>query len=195
MRNDIAVVILAGGEGSRLGGAKPLRPFAGERLIDRALQPAAGWSDLVAVAVRDPAQVEPVDVPMIADVPDIEGPLGGLAAALHFGANGGREFVLTIPTDMPFLPNDLLDRLDLAISDLGCVLASSGGHVHPVCGLWRTSALDRLDEYLANGRRSLKGFAQMIGCGEVEWSIDPLDPFFNINTADELTRAERHSGG
>src|SRR5207248_3018680 len=89
MRSDIAVVILAGGEGSRIGGAKPLRPFAGERLIDRALGQAARWSDLVAIAVRDPAQAEPVEVPMIADAPEIEGPLGGLAAALHFGADSG----------------------------------------------------------------------------------------------------------
>ena len=194
MRPNVAVVILAGGEGSRIGGAKPLQLLAGERLIDRALRQAAGWSNLVAIAVRDPAQVEPVHVPMIPDVPEIAGPLGGLAAALRFVGGGGAEFVLTIPTDMPFLPGDLLGRLFAAIGEHACALASSGGHVHPVCGLWRTSAVDRVDEYLAGGRRSLKGFAQMIGCRKVAWPVEPLDPFFNVNTAEELAHAERHAG-
>ena len=195
MRSDIAVVILAGGEGSRIGGHKPLRQLAGQRLIDHALQQAAAWSDLVAVAVRDPQQVGPITVPVIIDDPDVAGPLAGLISALRFATETGRAFVLMIAADMPFLPNDLLDRLALAIGKCACALASSGGHVHPVCGLWRTSALDRLDEYLASGRRSLKGFAQTIGCREAEWSVGPLDPFFNVNTADELARAERHAGG
>src|SRR4051794_40722500 len=106
MRSDVAVVILAGGEGSRIGGAKPLRQFAGERLIDHALRYAQQWSDTVAVAVRDPAQVAPLDAPIITDEPNVPGPLAGLISALRFGARASRQFVLTIPADMPFLPAD-----------------------------------------------------------------------------------------
>ena len=58
MSEDVAVVILAGGEGTRIGGGKPLRRLAGERLIDHALRTAHGWSNMVAVAVRDPGQME-----------------------------------------------------------------------------------------------------------------------------------------
>jgi molybdopterin-guanine dinucleotide biosynthesis protein A len=92
---------------------------------------------------------------------------------------------------MPFLPADLFDKLREAIGDAASALASSGGHVHPVCGLWRTSSLDCIGAYVASGRRSLKGFAETIGRAEVEWPAALNDPFFNINSADDLAEAER----
>lgn len=190
MSADLAVVILAGGEGSRIGGGKPLKRLAGERLIDRALRIAGRWSDLIAIAVREPAQVRPVNATLIADEPHVGGPLAGLAAALRFGAESDRAFVLTIPADTPFLPKDLADRLRSAIGEGECALACSGGQIHPACGLWRASALNLLATYLAGERRSLKGFAALVGFREVEWKSDPLDPFFNINTPDDLAEAE-----
>jgi molybdenum cofactor guanylyltransferase len=195
MRSDVAVAILAGGEGTRIGGRKPLLRLSGERLIDHALRQAARWSDAVAVAVRDPAQVAPVDVPIIIDEPDIPGPLAGLVSALRFGADTGRELLLTIPADMPFLPGNLLDRLIAEIGDTAASLASSGGHLHPVCGLWRTSALDQLGRYLGGERRSLKGFAALVGSHTVDWAATLFDPFLNINTADDLAQAERRAAG
>jgi molybdopterin-guanine dinucleotide biosynthesis protein A len=190
MRRDVAVVILAGGEGARIGGGKPLRRLRGERLIDCALRQAAGWSDAIAVAVRNPVQIGTVGAPIILDEPDIAGPLGGVVAALRFAKDAGRVFVLTIPADMPFLPEDLLDRLLIVIGNSGCALASSGGHVHPVCGLWQTSALDEVGRYLVGERRSLRGFAELIGHVSADWPVEPVDPFLNVNTAEDLARAE-----
>jgi molybdopterin-guanine dinucleotide biosynthesis protein A len=190
MIGDVAVVILAGGAGSRIGGGKPLRRLAGQRLIDRALRTARAWSDLIAVAVRDPAQVERVNAPVITDEPGIGGPLAGLVASLRFAERSERQFLLTIPADSPFLPSDLLDRLRSEIGDRSCALASSGGQIHPVCALWRTNALHRVPTYVAGGRRSLKGFAALVGVREVAWPNEPFDPFFNINSTDELAQAE-----
>lgn len=186
-----AVVILAGGEGRRIGGGKPAKVVAGQRLIDRALGSAREWSSRVAVAVRDAAQVEPVDVPIVADAPNLAGPLAGLLSAFRFGASAGCEFVITIPADMPFLPADLPERLRSAIGNRQCALASSGGHLHPVCGLWRTAALDEMDGYLKSGKRSVKGFAALLGFTAVEWAIGEIDPFLNINTPADLSRAEQ----
>jgi molybdopterin-guanine dinucleotide biosynthesis protein A len=191
MSADVAVVILAGGEGSRIGGGKPQRSLGGRRLIDRALEQAKRWSGTVVIAVREESQVEPVDAVLISDDMDVGGPLGGLIAGLRFARDAGCEFLLTIPADMPFLPADLLERLDQEIGDGGSALASSGGHMHPVCGLWRSSSLDRIPDYVASGQRSLKGFAETIGCVEIEWPAVPHDPFFNINSADDLAEAER----
>jgi molybdopterin-guanine dinucleotide biosynthesis protein A len=193
MSSDVAVVILAGGDSRRIGGGKPLRQMAGERLIDRALRSAQSWSTMTAISVRDRAQVGPVDAMIITDEPNIAGPLGGLISALRFGSESGCDFVLTIPADMPFLPPDLLQRLVSKIGDCGCALASSGGHLHPVCGLWRTCALDHVGTYLSGEKRSLRGFASLIGRREVEWSTAPFDPFFNINTPDDLAEAERRA--
>lgn len=187
---EVAVVILAGGEGRRIGGEKPLRLLGERRLIDWALDLSCGWSNSVAVAVRDPSQTPSLEVEIVED-DAIEGPLGGLAAALKSARSKGLAFLLTIPADMPFLPSDLLDRLAAAIDQSGCAIASSGGHAYPVCGLWRVSTLALLDDYVPSGRRSLKGFAALVGAVEVEWPAGPDDPFFNINTAGDLAEAEK----
>lgn len=191
MIGNVALVILAGGEGRRIGGAKPQRRLAGERLIDRAVLQARQWSDLVAIAVRDPCQVQPVEVELLADDPLIEGPLSGLVSALRFATMKGRALLLAIPSDMPILPTDLLERLSAGIGSAKCALASSGGHLHPVCSLWRTSALSDVESYLETGRRSLRGFASFVGVKIVEWPSKSPDPFFNVNTRDDLSRAER----
>lgn len=184
----ITIVILAGGEGSRMGGGKPLRRFAGETLIERALRTAAGWSDDVRVAVRDPVQVGSLHVPLLLDDPELWGPLAGLASALAAAREAGRSHVLTIPCDMPLVPADLLERFVGAIGGREAALAASGGQLHPVCGLWSVRVLERLPAYRAAGRRSLKGLAETVGAAVVEW---PDEAFANVNTPEELAEAER----
>lgn len=168
------IIILAGGEGRRIGGGKPLRMLGGRSLIDRALERARCWSDAVLVVAREGGDLR--------DDPAVEGPLGGVAAALALGGD-----VLTIPCDMPFLPDDLPTRLTSAKA---ATLATSGGHPHPVCALWKAEAAAGLPAYLATGRRSLKGFAEAVGYEAVEWPVEPFDPFFNINEEADLVRAE-----
>ena len=187
----IAAVILAGGEGRRIGGGKPLRMLGGMTLLERALRQARQWSDAVAIAVRDEGQVGRTDLPTVLDEPGIEGPLGGLAAGLRFAQETRRDALLSLPADMPFLPEDLSPRLEQAIGGRLAALASSGGHLHPVCGLWRTGAFDRLPAYLGSGKRSLKGFAETIGFAAVDWPAGPSDPFLNINSAEDLAWAEQ----
>ncbi len=192
--DDLAVVVLAGGEGRRIGGGKPLRLLAGETLLARALAQAAVLSDRVALAVRDPGQVgAPEGVAVISDMP-IEGPLGGLAAALAYGREQGRAAVLTLPCDMPFAPLDLAVRLGAALDGHAAAIAASGAQLHPVCGLWRVTALKQLPAYAASGQRSLRGFAQAVGFTAVDWPIGPVDPFFNVNTAADLAEAEARLG-
>lgn len=195
MTNEVATVILAGGEGRRIGGGKPLRRLGGERLIDRALRQARGWSDVVAIAVRDASQVQPMEAELVSDEPGVGGPLAGLIAGLRFAHAAGRPLLLTIPADTPFLPADLLDRLLEMVGRHRCALAGSGGQLHPVCGLWRVSALDQVPNYVSSGRRSLKGFAEMVDYVAVEWPADPVDPFANVNTPQDLLQAERRSAG
>jgi molybdenum cofactor guanylyltransferase len=187
----IAAVLLAGGEGRRIGGAKPLRMFGDRRLIDHALDHARRWGDIVAVAVRGADQLEGIDVPLLVDDPALQGPLAGLVSALNFARVERCQAVLTLPCDMPFLPADL--RARLATAGAPAAIAASGGRCHPVCGLWRVTTLADLPMYAASGRRSLRGFAETTGFVAVEWSGP--DPFFNINTSDDLQAAEARLGG
>lgn len=188
---NFAVVILAGGEGRRLGGGKPLRMLGGKTLLDRAICRASTWSDHLAVAVRDPGQLRGCEVVMIEDSVDIEGPMGGLCAALRFARGKRLDAVLTIACDMPFLPADLPCRLGEAIQGKRAAIAASEGRLHPVCGLWRVECLDRIAGYLASGQRSLGGFAAAVGRVTVSWEALPQDPFFNINSLEDLAAAER----
>jgi molybdopterin-guanine dinucleotide biosynthesis protein A len=183
----IAVIILAGGTGRRIGGGKPQRLLGGRTLLDRAIARARTWSEEVAIAARNARQVGQPGIPVLIDPPGLEGPLGGLASALRLE----RETVLTIPCDAPFLPDDLPERLAVALAGHGAALAASGGHVHPVCGLWRLNALSRVRGYASSGRRSLIGLAERVGFVSVEWPSDPVDPFFNINSPADLATAER----
>jgi len=121
----IASVILAGGEGSRIGGDKPMRLLGGTTLLDRAIDYASGLSDKVAVAVRD-QQVGDAGVAVIRDNPTIEGPLAGLVAALRFASDEDADAVLTLPADMPFLPPDLADRLAEELANNRAAIATSG---------------------------------------------------------------------
>ncbi|HET9429384.1 MAG TPA: molybdenum cofactor guanylyltransferase [Allosphingosinicella sp.] len=178
-----AILILAGGQGRRMGGDKALRRLGGRTLLERAVERALGWSDEVAVAVREPGQVRDPGVPLLVDPPGLEGPLGGLSSAVRLQG----PVILTMPCDTPFLPDDLPERLAAALPGHGVALAASAGCVHPVCGLWRRSGLGRVEEYAATGRRSLIGFAELIGYSTVEW---PEDAFFNVNTPGDLAEAE-----
>lgn len=188
------VLVLAGGEGRRMGGGKPARLLGGERLIDRAVRLARQWSNDPVVALREGRDNGRPDARVVCDRPGVEGPLAGLAAGVTLAIEEGADRLLLIPADMPFLPDDLAAGLGTALdaSDVGCAMASSGGRRHPVCSLW---ALDRLGvalpAYCAEGRRSLKGLAEMVGTVAVDWDVaEARDPFFNVNDPDDLSAAE-----
>jgi molybdenum cofactor guanylyltransferase len=186
-RADLCAV-LAGGEGQRIGGGKPLLRLQDQRLIDRSMDLARGFARDVVIVARTRDQVEPVDAPVILDAPDIEGPLGGLAAALTEGAARGAETVLTIPCDMPRLPGDLAEHLIAGLSGSAkAVMAAHEEQLFPVCAVWRTEARDKLDAYVAMGRRSLRGFAEYCGATTVRWPSLYSANFANVNSLADLS--------
>ncbi len=188
----VAVVIAAGGDGNRIGGNKPSRLLGGIPLIARALNFAHLLSDNVAVAIRRDTQITlPPDIPLLVDAEANGGPLSALASALDWAAESGKRHVLMIGCDTPFLPHDLLHRLSAIGSDT-VAMAKSGDRLHPACALWPVTARAALDDDAVTGRRSLIGFAETVGYWPVEWPALPFDPFFNINTPDDLARAEAH---
>ncbi len=180
------IAILAGGEGRRMGGGKPLRRLGGERLVDRAERLARHWSDDVRLSLRQPGQVDGLGLPALIDDPGTPGPLAGLQSALAAAREAGRPAVLTIPCDVPFLPRDLSDRLAAAAGP--AALAASDDDLHPACAWWAAETLDALPGYLASGRRSLLGFAETVGYTAVRW---PGDRFLNVNSPADLAEAER----
>jgi molybdenum cofactor guanylyltransferase len=189
--NDVAAVVLAGGRGKRIGGGKPLRLLDGQRLVDRALGIARHLSPICALSVGSEEQSVDCEVPQIADPEPDWGALGGLAAGLDFALVQGLDLLITLPCDSPFLPGDLLTRLRGSLqSGKGAALPKSGEQLHVACGLWRVGVRAALIDYAQSGGRSLHGLAERVGFTEVTWDYEPLDPFFNINTGQDLARAE-----
>ena len=184
-----AVVVLAGGQGRRMGGGKALRPFGRTTLAAHAVSLARRWSRTVAVAVRSLDQVEGLtDIPLLLDDPAVPGPAAGLASAFAFARAEGAARVLTLPCDAPLAPHDLLARLRAALEGGGAAvaIAASLGRLHPTCALWRVDCAARLPAYLAE-RTSLRGFGAECGMAIVDWPAGPGgDPFANANTPAEL---------
>jgi molybdopterin-guanine dinucleotide biosynthesis protein A len=96
--------------------------------------------------------------------------------------------VLTVPADTPFLPRDLVTRLSAAGTP---ALARSGGRIHPVVGLWPLALRDDLRRSLREaGVRKVEAWTGRLDPAIVDFEAGAIDPFFNINTPEDLTRAE-----
>jgi molybdopterin-guanine dinucleotide biosynthesis protein A len=190
-------VVLAGGLARRLGGGdKPLRMLAGATLLDHALariRPQV--SAIVLNANGDPSRFAAWDLPVVPDpVADTPGPLAGVLAGMLWARahRPGAEDVLSVPSDTPFLPRDLLARLSAARADGAAIAcAASGGRSHPVVGLWPVRLADALARALADGERKVETWAARHGLAVAAFDAGPPDPFFNVNTQEDLHEAAR----
>lgn len=186
----LSVVVLAGGEGRRIGGKKPQRLLAGKALVEHVFERVGEWGMPAAVAVG--LEAEGRTIAGFATLRDDAriGPIGGILSALRWARDEGFGGVLTVPCDTPFLPSDLPARLEAPIDDgARAAIGRSNGRTHPSCGVWTRECLADLERYLPDAR-SLTGFAQQVSAAIVDWPLDRYDPFFNVNTPEDLARAE-----
>jgi molybdopterin-guanine dinucleotide biosynthesis protein A len=186
-------VILAGGRALRMGGGDKGRQRIGTHDILSHLVAvlAPQVSALTLNANGDPARFHDFGLPVLADTLADSGPLAGLLAGLDWAEGCCLPWLLTAPTDTPFLPPDLLLRLGHGVCDgrLAAV-AASGGRRHPVVGLWSTSLREPLRHFLLEqGERKMGLWAAQCNAATVEWPDEPRDPFFNINQPEERAQA------
>lgn len=192
-------VLLAGGLARRMGGGdKPMRQIAGRSILDRVItRLAPQCEELILNANGDPARFASFGLPVIADtVKDYPGPLAGILAALDWAAinRPGAEFMLSAAADCPFLPRDLVVRLHRARAEQNAQLAvaASGGQSHPVIGLWSVALREDLRHALTvEDMRKIDRWTARHRLATVTWPVEPLDPFFNANTMDDIAEAER----
>lgn len=182
-------LVLAGGEGRRIGGDKGGRMLGDSSLLDRALDFARSQADQVAIGLRGRGGASPMEV--VVDEAGIEGPLASIIAGLRYIEQQEQDALLSLPCDMPFMPGDLAARLTRHLPAGGVAYAASGGRAHPVCALWHVAVLPTAEAYAAAGGRSLKGLTVQLPNISVEWPTADGDPFDNINDPDDLARAEQ----
>ncbi|MCV2864538.1 molybdenum cofactor guanylyltransferase MobA [Albidovulum sediminicola] len=191
-------VILAGGRATRMGGGdKGLRSVAGRRLLDRVIDRLSPQCDPLAInANGEPARFADYGLPVLPDsLPDYPGPLAGVLAGLDWAADLGAAAIVTVAADTPFFPVDLVVRLQAAAGPSGLALAASRDETgklwqHPTFGLWPVALRDDLRAALEGGLRKIVLWTERHGAGTAEFASDPFDPFFNINTPEDIATAE-----
>ena len=181
-------IVLAGGQGRRMGG------------VDKGLQLLHGKPMVAAVLARLAPQVNEIVINANQNlqtyesfgyrvVPDAIGGFSGPLAGLHAGLGAARHpLALTAPCDSPFLPLDLLSRLQKALGENDLAVARTGDQVHPVFSLVRVSVLDHLSKFLATGGRKVDAWYSTLEVVEVAFD-DEAEAFRNINTREELNGA------
>ena len=201
MNDKIVAVLLAGGLSRRMGGQdKMLRGLGGESILARVIarvEPQVGI--LLLNANGDPERFADFGLQVVEDVVgDHAGPLAGLLTGMEWTrANAPQSpWVLTVPTDAPFLPRDLVERLLWAVEDEGAEMAcaSSGGRHHPVCGLWPVRLAGELRRAMEEGVRKVDIWTARYKLAVADWPTEPVDPFFNANRPEDMAEAERILG-
>jgi molybdopterin-guanine dinucleotide biosynthesis protein A len=199
--NGVVGVLLAGGKSSRMGGGdKCLRLLGGKpiltQIIER-LRPQV--SDIIINANGDPSRFAAFGLPVVSDsVAGYQGPLAGIHAALEWvrANRPGTDHVVTIATDTPFFPADLVRRLlDAGGDESAFRVAQSEVGTHPVIGLWPVGLAAALEASLERGERKVTAWTKDHGAVPVFFPpVDvggrSIDPFFNINAPEDLAVAE-----
>jgi molybdopterin-guanine dinucleotide biosynthesis protein A len=192
-------LILAGGQARRMGGGDKARILIGGRtILDRVLATMAPQcARLVINANGDATRFSDTGLPVVADsVPDFAGPLAGILAGLDWAAARAPDIadIASVPGDCPFLPPDLVERLmavrTKAKTPLACT--RSGDWRHPVVGLWPVALREDLRRALTvEGLHKIEIWTARHGIAIADWPAEPIDPFFNVNTPEDVAAAER----
>jgi molybdopterin-guanine dinucleotide biosynthesis protein A len=190
-------LLLAGGQSRRMGGGdKALRLLGDVTLLDRVIERLRPQVDaLLLNANGDPARFAGFALPVVPDsIPGFAGPLAGVLAGLDWAAAERPDcsYVVSVATDAPFLPADLVARLAEGRQKAGADLASaaSGGRTHPVFGLWPVRLREDLRRALVDQDiRKVDLFTGRYRLATVSFPATPVDPFFNANRPEDFDAA------
>ena len=189
-------VILAGGRARRMEGRdKPLIALAGKSLIEWVIQRLAPQVSSTVISANGARErFEPYGLPIVADRAPGFGPLAGMLAGLEWAREHEprASHIVTVAADTPFFPRDLVARLAAAVRHGDAAMAASNGRLHPVFALVPIAAAGDLAAFLAESVSPRVGdWLARLGATPVSFDFLPgsLDPFFNVNSLDDLTEA------
>ncbi len=188
-KQDITAVVLAGGQGKRVDEQdKGLIEFSGKKLVEHVVESLSEQTnDIVIVANRNIEVYTTLGFPVISDrIKGFQGPLAGIDAGFSIT---GTSFILCVPCDSPFLPNDLIDRfIEAATINNPIVIASDGQRLHPVICLVHRSVWPDIEQRLSQGHLRLMEWIESNGYDEADFSSHP-EMLQNLNTIEQMNSA------
>ena len=189
--------VLAGGKSQRFGEDKSQVKLADKSLIDYMLMEIINDFDELLIVSNDKIKFKKSEkISIIEDFKKDLGPLGGVLSAMKWIKENNKDYqwISTFPIDTPFFKNHILNdffkKIDLTESKLFFI--KSNNTRHNIFGLWSIDLIDRLEEDLNNGERKVEVWANNVGVKIINMSFDKNDPFFNINTKEDLEKAKEY---
>ncbi|MGI9522599.1 MAG: molybdenum cofactor guanylyltransferase MobA [Hyphomicrobiaceae bacterium] len=198
---DVTGIVLAGGLSQRMGGGdKGLLMLGARTMLQRVIDRISPQVQTLAINANGPPErFSRYQLPVFPDTYNgYVGPLAGILAGMRWAETNtpSAQWIITVSTDAPFIPLDLVDRLRHCAKHSACAvsIARSDGNLHPVIGLWPVILADDLEQALNEGIRKVLRWTDRHGTLPVDFDlleIDgvTLDPFFNANTPDQLAEA------
>ena len=194
--NNILPVVLAGGKAKRFGGNKSQAKLRDKMLIDYILSEILEQFNEVLIVANDPINhLSSNKILKIEDCKKNLGPLGGVLSAMKWVKENNKNYqwISTFPSDTPFFKikifNNFLSKINERESEL--FFMNSNEKRHNIFGLWSVDLIDQLEKDLENGLRKVEKWANNIGVKTINMSFEKKDPFFNINTKEDLEKAKQ----
>lgn len=197
----IVGVILAGGTARRMGGGDKGRlDLGGTSLLAEVIRRLTPQCDALVLNANGAAgRFADLGLEVVADsIADHPGPLAGILAGMDHAAQRGASHIVSAAADTPFLPPDLVPRLQEAAKASGLPIALAATRQrdrlqpHPTFGLWPVALREDLRTALGNGMAKVRHWAGQHGATLAEFPHQPRDPFFNVNTPEDLAIARLH---
>jgi molybdopterin-guanine dinucleotide biosynthesis protein A len=191
-----AGILLAGGLATRMGGGdKSLMLLGGKPILTHVIDRIAPQVAALALnANGDPGRLAEWSLAVVPDaISGFPGPLAGIHAGMEWARGHHPDIadIVSVPTDTPFLPADLVDRLLAARGNADIAVAASTGQPHPVVALWPVRLAAELHRLVTDeGMRRVTDFARRYTVAYVDFPVAGIDPFFNVNRPGDLEQAE-----
>ena len=194
--NNILPVVLAGGKSQRFGKDKTQAKLGDKILIDYILSEIINDFKEIVIVTNDPiGHLKSENIIKIKDSKKDLGPLGGVFSAMKWIKDNRKKYqwIITFPSDTPFFKISILDEFFYKINkkDSELFFMKFNEKRHNIFGLWSTDLIDQLEKDLENGFRKVEKWADKIGVKIINMSFEKEDPFFNINTEEDLKKAEK----
>ncbi|RPG96970.1 MAG: molybdenum cofactor guanylyltransferase [Candidatus Pelagibacter sp. TMED239] len=193
--SNILGTVLAGGKSQRFGEDKSQVKLDGKVLIDYILNEISDEFKEILIVSNNKIKFKNSDnISIIGDLKKDQGPLGGVLSAMKWIKEKNKDYkwISTFPVDTPFFKKEILQNFlrEINLEESNLFFIKSNNTRHNIFGIWSIDLMEKLEEDLNNGERKVELWANSVGVKVINMEFINEDPFFNINTKDDLEKAK-----